>query len=192
MDTEDALADTRVVLVNGARQSGKSTLTTIVAGSREDSAVRSLDRPQILASARDDPNTFVEHPGLLVIDEIQYAPELLLPIKHQVDTDPRPGRFLLTGSARVLGLKSLPDALPGRMETIELWPFSQGELENRVDLFVDSVFRLAGRATWRDGRSRRRRSRVSIPESRLVSSASMRTGWRREEISSGRCWRDSC
>ncbi|MER5625287.1 ATP-binding protein [Streptosporangium sp. NPDC002544] len=139
----EALADTRVVLINGARQSGKSTLTTLVASTGESPLTRSLDRPEILAAAQEDPNTFVEHSGLLVIDEIQHAPELLRSIKYQVDTDSRPGRFLLTGSARVLGLKSLPDALPGRMETIELWPFSQGEIDGGADDFVDSVFRLA-------------------------------------------------
>jgi len=58
-----------------------------------------------------------------------------------VDLDPRPGRFLLTGSSRVLALRSLPDALPGRMEVIELWPFSQGEMNGAPDLFIDAAFR---------------------------------------------------
>ena len=48
-------------------------------------------------------------------------------IKASVDRDPRPGRFLLTGSARVLALADLPDALVGRMQAVELWPLSQGE-----------------------------------------------------------------
>ena len=51
------------------------------------------------------------------IDEVQRVPELWLAIKHLVDRDPRPGRFLLTGSARLPALRSLPDALPGRSET---------------------------------------------------------------------------
>nr|WP_136709627.1 ATP-binding protein [Agromyces sp. H66] len=79
---------------------------------------------------------------LLIIDEVQRVPELLLAIKEVVDADPRPGRFLLTGSARVLGLRGVPDALPGRMETIELWPLSQGEIEGRPDGFIDAVFEL--------------------------------------------------
>jgi uncharacterized protein len=61
-----------------------------------------------------------------------------------VDRDTRPGRFLLTGSARLLGLTGLPDALPGRAETIELWPLSQGEIDSAADGFVDAVFRLNG------------------------------------------------
>jgi predicted AAA+ superfamily ATPase len=77
-----------------------------------------------------------------VIDEVQRVPELMLEIKASVDRDPRPGRFLLTGSARILGLRGVPDALPGRMETIELWPLSQGEIDERPDGFVDAIFEL--------------------------------------------------
>jgi predicted AAA+ superfamily ATPase len=137
----EALADTRVVLVNGARQAGKSTLTRLTAGSRSDVVVRLLDDPATFQAARDDPTDFVDHDGLMVIDEIQLVPELLRPIKVQVDLDPTPGRFLLTGSSRVLALRTLPDALPGRMEVIELWPFSQGELAGEPDRFVDAAFR---------------------------------------------------
>jgi uncharacterized protein len=137
----DALADTRVILVSGARQVGKSTLVRQIAtGSAAE--WRDLDLPQDRQSAREDPVGFVAFDGLLVIDEIQRAPELLLAIKVAVDADPRPGRFLLTGSARLLGLRDLPDTLPGRMETIELWPFSQGEIDRTTDSFIDTAFAL--------------------------------------------------
>jgi predicted AAA+ superfamily ATPase len=76
----------------------------------------------------------------MVIGEIQRYPALVLPIKMQVDRYPRPGQFLLSGSARLLGLRDLPDSLVGRMETIELWPFSQGEIDGAPDGFVDAVF----------------------------------------------------
>jgi len=85
--------------------------------------------------------------GLLMIDEIQRVPELLLAIKREVDRDRSPGRFLLTGSARLLGLRDLPDALAGRAETIELWPLPQGEIDSAPDGFVDAVFRLDGHIT---------------------------------------------
>ncbi len=137
---DDALADTRVVAVNGARQAGKSTLVRALLRRRPGSRERRLDRAVELQQARDDPNRFVRHDGLLAIDEVQRAPELILAIKASVDDDPRPGQFLLTGSARLLGLRTLPDALVGRMETVELWPFSQGELERTRDGFVDRVF----------------------------------------------------
>jgi uncharacterized protein len=137
----EALEDTRVVLINGARQVGKSTLTRVAADGRPGTVVRLLDDAATLRAAQDDPAGFVEHDGLMVIDEVQLAPELLRAIKVLVDTDPRPGRFLLTGSSRVLALRGLPDALPGRMEIIELWPFSQGEMNDGPDLFIDAAFR---------------------------------------------------
>ncbi len=137
----EALADTRVILVNGARQAGKSTLVRQIAADKA-AEWRDLDLPQDRQSALADPVGFVSFDGLLVIDEIQRAPELLLAIKAAVDADPRPGRFLLTGSARLLGLRDLPDTLPGRMETIELWPFSQGEIDRTTDSFVDAAFTL--------------------------------------------------
>ncbi|MCK2240634.1 MULTISPECIES: ATP-binding protein [unclassified Crossiella] len=135
----EALADTRVVLVNGARQVGKSTLTRLTAGPH-DAVIRLLDDPATARAAKDDPTGFVEHESLMVIDEIQLAPELLGPIKVSVDLDPTPGRYLLTGSSRILALRTLPDALPGRMEVIELWPFSQGEMQDGPDRFVDAAF----------------------------------------------------
>jgi uncharacterized protein len=136
----DALSDTRVVIIAGARQAGKSTLTKLLGADRTDIAVRRLDRPTDLAAAVHDPEAFVRHSGLLVIDEIQRAIELVLPIKARVDDDDRPGQFLLTGSARLLGLRNLPDSLIGRSETIELWTLSQGEIAGRVERFVDTAF----------------------------------------------------
>lgn len=136
---EEALDDTRVVLVNGARQYGKSTLVMKI-GNERAAEWRSLDRAETRQAAQFDPTEFVATCESMVIDEVQRVPELLLAIKEQVDADPRPGRFLLTGSARVLGLRGLPDALPGRMETIELWPLSQGEIEEKPDGFVDTIF----------------------------------------------------
>jgi hypothetical protein len=136
-----ALSDTRVVLISGARQAGKSTLVRIVAGDRL-AERRDLDRAQDRAAALTDPVGFVDSPELLVIDEIQRAPELLLAIKASVDEDPRPGRYLLTGSSRLFGMVAAPDALPGRMETVELWPFSQGEIDGAPDGFIDAIFAL--------------------------------------------------
>ncbi len=138
-----ALADTRVVLVTGARQCGKSTIVRVIAKDRP-AEWRDLDRATTRHAALSDPVGFVAYPELIVIDEIQRVPDLLLAIKAEVDEDPRPGRFLLTGSARVLGLRALPDTLPGRSETIELWPFSQGEVDGGPDGFVDAVFGRPG------------------------------------------------
>lgn len=99
---------------------------------------------------------FLDAPGTMLIDEVQRVPELWLTIKHTVDRDPRPGRFLLTGSARLLGLSQLPDALPGRSETIELFPLSQGELNDKPDGFVDAAFAHGSRLQAEPSELRRR------------------------------------
>jgi len=136
-----ALADTRVVVINGARQTGKSTLARLIAAASPGSELRYLDEVPVRAAAQADPSLFVRHDGLLVIDEVQRVPDLFLAIKHEADTDPRPGRFLLTGSARLPGLQEIPDLLPGRAETIELSPLSQGEIDRSPDGFVEALFR---------------------------------------------------
>ncbi|MGH3662066.1 MAG: ATP-binding protein [Micromonosporaceae bacterium] len=144
---QEALSDTRVVVLNGARQVGKSTLAEIVLRQAPDGIARYLDEPATREAALEDPVRFVRHDGLMLIDEIQRAPELWLAIKHQVDRDPRPGSFLLTGSARLLALRGVTDALPGRTETTELWPLSQGEIDGEPDGFVDAAFRLGAELT---------------------------------------------
>lgn len=135
----DAVTDTRVVLINGARQSGKSTLARQFAR-QHDALWKSFDNAGTVDAARLDPTDFVRHEQMIVIDEVQRYPDILLSIKERVDEVPRPGSFLLTGSAHVMGLRSVPDALPGRVETIELWPLSQGEIDGAPDGFIDAVF----------------------------------------------------
>jgi len=120
------------VALIGGRQTGKSTLVTSLAGRGYSGEYVTLDDPTELAGARNDPVAFVERfSGPVVFDEIQRAPELLLPIKAAVDRDRRPGRFLLTGSANVLFVPSVAEALAGRMEVLTLWPFSTAEIEER-------------------------------------------------------------
>lgn len=137
-----ALADTRVVVLNGPRQSGKSTLARLVATEHPDAELRYLDEGPVRDAAVADPAAFVRHPGLLIVDEVQRVPDLMLAIKHEVDVDPRPGRFLLTGSARLFSLQAIPDLMPGRSETVELWPLSQAEIDGSAGTFVDSVFEI--------------------------------------------------
>jgi uncharacterized protein len=91
-------------------------------------------------AALSDPTEFVRAAKLMVIDEVQRVPDLFLAIKDVVDHSRAAGQYLLTGSARVLGLRALPDTLVGRIETIELWPFSQGEIDGVRERFVDAVF----------------------------------------------------
>jgi|GEM_PF-5668512 len=67
---EAALADTRIVVLQGARQVGKSTLAACVLSRRAGARFLTLDDPDVLAAARSDPVTFVRHDGLLAIDEV--------------------------------------------------------------------------------------------------------------------------
>lgn len=125
---QEALADTPVVLLNGARQTGKSTLVQTLA---EDEGRRyfTLDDHAILAAASSDPAGFVA--GIhepVALDEVQRAPGLFLAIKAAVDRDRKPGRFLLTGSANVMLLPDIADSLAGRMEVLSLWPLSGAEI----------------------------------------------------------------
>jgi predicted AAA+ superfamily ATPase len=126
-----ALSDTPVVMLVGARQTGKSTLAETWVENGRASYV-TFDEPRLLSAARGDPVRFVEDLGeTAVLDEVQRVPEIFLPIKASVDRDRRPGRFLLTGSANPLFLPEVAEALAGRMEILTLWPFSQAELEGR-------------------------------------------------------------
>jgi uncharacterized protein len=135
------VAARRVTVVTGPRQAGK---TTLVGGqlSRTGGAMRSLDDHGMLTAALEDPVGFVamgERP--LVIDEVQRGGEpLVRAIKAHVDRDPRPGQFVLTGSSNFLTVPTISESLAGRAGFVEVWPFTQGELADVADRFVDAIF----------------------------------------------------
>jgi len=136
----EALADTPVVCILGPRQCGKSTLAHHTAPGR---AYVSLDDRNSYQLASEDPKGFIgELPEYVTIDEVQRVPELSLAIKQSVDANRKPGRFLLTGSANLLQLPRLSDSLAGRMEWIELQPFSESEKEGSPGCFLEQ---------WLDG-----------------------------------------
>jgi predicted AAA+ superfamily ATPase len=133
-----ALADTRVVLITGPRQAGKTTLAQkLVAGGM---SYLTLDNATTLDSARTDPVGFVRGLGRAIIDEVQRAPDLLLAIKESVDVDRRPGRLLLTGSTNVITLPRAADSLAGRMAVIRLLPLAQSEIRGAMPSFMVDVF----------------------------------------------------
>ena len=136
-----SLADTPVVLVNGARQTGKSTLVQFMEPPASGRQYLTFDDPSILAAAKTDPSGFVA--GLttpVTLDEVQHVPEIFRAIKVAVDRRRESGRFLLTGSADVLLLPKLSESLAGRMEVLTLWPFSQGEMAGIRERFLDMLF----------------------------------------------------
>lgn len=137
----EALSDTPVVMLNGARQTGKSTLAKSLISEKHIGRYVTLDDASSLAAAKHDPTGFISGLGeSTVIDEIQRAPELFLAIKADVDRNRKPGRYLLTGSANVLLLPRLSESLAGRMEIFTLWPLSQGELGGVRERFIDFIF----------------------------------------------------
>jgi uncharacterized protein len=137
----EALSDTPVVMLNGARQTGKSTLAESLISEKHIKRYVTLDDATVLAAAKHDPVGFISGLGeSTVIDEIQRAPELFPAIKADVDRNRKPGRFLLTGSANVLLLPRLSESLAGRMEIFTLWPLSQGEFVGIRERFIDTLF----------------------------------------------------
>ena len=139
---KSALADSPVVFLNGARQTGKSTLAQELVAAGVLDRYLTLDDLTVLAAACADPEEFVASLGQerIVIDEVQRAPELFLGIKASVDRVRTPGRFLLTGSANALVLPRLSDALVGRMEIHTLGPLTQGEIAGTRERFIDALF----------------------------------------------------
>jgi len=133
-----AMSDTPVVLVNGPRQSGKTTLVRSMFGTER--AYFTLDDEATLSSAKADPTGFIRRIDSAILDEVQRAPELLRAIKTRVDEDRRPGRFLLTGSANILALPTASDSLAGRMEVVTLLPLGQSETHRCESNFIDKAF----------------------------------------------------
>lgn len=142
-----ALKSAPVVFLTGARQVGKSTLAKQLIAGKDGARYLTFDEPGILLAARRDPAGFLEalaDINTVVLDEVQRVPELYLPLKLSVDENRRPGRFILTGSTSALFLPQLADALVGRVQLHTLHPFSQGELEGRLESFIDWCFSNEG------------------------------------------------
>jgi hypothetical protein len=116
-----------VLMVTGARQVGKTTLLLHL--SQDQRTYVTLDDPLVLNLARQDPALFLKRfPAPLLIDEIQYAPELLPYVKMAVDSDRRPGLFWLTGSQQFHLMKGVSESLAGRVAVIHLLGLSRKEL----------------------------------------------------------------
>ncbi len=137
---EARLAAFPVVVVTGARQTGKSTLVKQLGGAHR--TYLTLDDLSVLDQAARAPDQLLARGALLTLDEVQRAPDLLLAIKRAVDTDRKPGRFLLTSSANLERMKGVSETLAGRAVYVTLWPMTTGELTGqgsagRWDTFLD-------------------------------------------------------
>lgn len=135
-----ALERSPVVLLNGARQVGKSTLVKELIKEKGYTYL-TFDDETVYLAAKNDPESFINNlQKPVIIDEVQRVPEIFLNIKIDVDNHRIAGSYLLTGSANPLLIPNLGDSLAGRMEIIDLMPLSQGEIEGTVDIFIDTAF----------------------------------------------------
>ena len=135
-----AIKTRRVLLLSGARQSGKTTLCKAL--SDENTTYRTLDDITLLNAAQTNPQDFVKNnSNMIIIDEIQREPKLLLAIKKIVDEDTRPGQYLLTGSSNIQSLPNVKESLAGRVSKIRLRPLTQGEILVKSPNFIDNAFK---------------------------------------------------
>src|SRR5450759_1414025 len=138
-----ALAQFPVVVLTGARQVGKTTLARWL---WPEATYVTLDDPADAAQARLGPDNFLRaHPTPLIIDEIQYVPELLRHIKMAVDRDRRPGRFLVTGSQAFGLMAGVSESLAGRAAIFSLPPLGVSEVA------ADGSTETSDALLWRSG-----------------------------------------
>ena len=113
------------VIVTGARQTGKSTLVNeLTPGNRD---YFSLDDLDVMDAAKHDPDLLVRGTNPVTLDEIQREPSLLHAVKQAIDSDRKPGQFLLTGSANLLLMRKVSESLAGRASYLTLWPMTRHE-----------------------------------------------------------------
>ncbi len=141
-----AAATFPAVLITGARQTGKTTLLRRELGGSH--RYLSLERPDVRARAQADPVAFLaEADPPAILDEIQYAPDLLHYVKEDIDANRSPGRWLLTGSQSLALMEGLSQTLSGRVAVLTLDPLSTAEVEQRpppggIDALLERVFGL--------------------------------------------------
>jgi len=140
-----------VVVLTGARQTGKSRLLTSEQ-SLADHAVFSLDDATVRTDALADPAAFVGRAPRMIIDEVQRAPELLVAVKATIDREDQmtSGRFVLTGSANLLLMRTVSESLAGRAGYVTLEPMTRRELKGDPSTGMWSTFFDTPREDWRE------------------------------------------
>ncbi len=144
----ERLGEDPVLLVEGPRAVGKSTLLRALA-SAAGADVLDLDQLATRDAVAVDPSAFVAGPRPVFVDEYQKAPAVLDAIKAELNTDTRPGRFALTGSTRHDSLPPAAQALTGRLARLRLYPLSQGEIHSVHEQFVADLFTDPGETVAR-------------------------------------------
>jgi len=126
-----------VVVLTGARQVGKTTLVRHI-NEKEILSYVTLDHPKIRELAKKDPELFLQqYSAPVIIDEIQYAPELLPYIKMRIDNDRKPGQYFLTGSQMFRLMRDVSESLAGRAGILSMY----GMTRNEISGFPEIPFR---------------------------------------------------
>nr|WP_320191242.1 ATP-binding protein [uncultured Desulfobacter sp.] len=121
------------VVISGARQVGKSTLVEHLFKEKADIVV--FDPVIDVENARQDPELFLNnHRTPIILDEIQYAPELIPVIKRRIDKDRSSGQYIITGSQQWGVLKSISESLAGRAVFLDLESLSLAEISGKQDV----------------------------------------------------------
>ncbi|MCI8743899.1 MAG: ATP-binding protein [Lachnospiraceae bacterium] len=124
-----------IVMVCGARQVGKATLLNQLKKGHKELQYVTLDYPRLRSLAREDPELFLQqYQAPLIIDEIQYAPELLPYIKIRADQVPDNGLYYLTGSQMFHMMKNVSESLAGRVGILSMYSLSRAEIEGRASV----------------------------------------------------------
>lgn len=139
-----------VLYINGPRQAGKTTLVRELLNRSLKADYVTFDDILERTAAQRNPQDYIKQVGHpLIIDEVQFVPELFRVLKMEVDTlrqqklrgkGKATGQYLLTGSANLMAMPALADAMVGRMATLTLYPFSAAERENGKGDFIERVF----------------------------------------------------
>lgn len=147
---ERALRTAPVVVLLGARQTGKTTLVRALP-QLADHPYLTLDDFDLRAAADADPEAVLARAPAMVLDEVQRSRDLLIAVKRAVDADPvrAPGRYVLTGSANLLMIERISETLAGRAVYVTLWPFSRRERQGLGRTGPWSELLAAPFADWR-------------------------------------------
>ena len=136
----ESVSDTPATLIHGPRQCGKTTLVRAFAAEHDYRYV-TFDHNDQVDAALDDPIGYVDRLGPhAVLDEVQRVPHLFTTLKAAIDSDRRPGRYVMTGSANVLMVPTLAHSLAGRMGILRMFPLAQAEIRSSVSTFLDGLF----------------------------------------------------
>lgn len=124
-----------VVMLCGARQVGKTTVLKKITEDIENIQYVTLDYPRVRQLAKDDPELFLQQYSYpLIIDEIQYAPELLSYIKIMVDATGKNGMYYLTGSQMFHMMNNVSESLAGRVGVLSMYSMSRREIEEKEEV----------------------------------------------------------